>query len=438
MAFLLKESKDKSSKKNGEYARDKNSTESNVSKVVVSKLMPRHDKCWWDPETKNWIAPHMHQEFLNELYAELNDDERKARVRQIQKKKSWVCQLTPSNRSTCRRCGECIEKQTYRIGYPIKDRRGDYYAISNWLHLKCASHAFYHEPDLCRHITNQSSQYFQKKLEKESMSCPIVAKELLEMEMVNFSHLTETEKQAICDQLQPKVEDLEEEETDNATEEFLIKPRLTCNLKNLTMLRFQEEGLYWMKTREDDPNLNGGILSDEMGMGKTIQMISLIVEQKLSPTLVVCPTAAILQWRNEILRCTEDVEVRVYHGSNRSDMLNDLPKLPDSSNDDEEQVGDLPIQERIIVVLTTYQTMEYDYRQISNLKKVACQYCGKYFLPQKLTFHLQYYCGPDAVLTEKQKKTERKNNAVKMMTIGGQETMVQLTTMNRYAYIIEH
>ena len=434
MAFLLKESKSNSNKANSKREVNESSSDDNASKVVVSKLMPRCEKCWWDPDTKNWIAPNMQQDFINDLYAELNDAERKARVRRLDKKKSWLCQLTPSNRSTCRRCGEYIEKQTYRVGYPIKDRRGDYYAISNWLHLKCASHAFYHDPNLSRHITDPIFHNLTKNAEPDSTSCSPISKNLLEVEMVNYSSLTDKEKQDICDQLQPKLEEVEEEELGNDVDFLLMKPRLTCSLKSISMLPFQEEGLYWMKTREDDLTLNGGILADEMGMGKTIQMISLIVEQRLSPTLVVCPTAAILQWRNEILRCTEDIDVRLYHGSSRSDILNDLPKVFDSSYNVDERMDYISsVEGKVIIVLTTYQTMEYDYRQISNLKKVACRYCGKYFLPQKLTFHLQYYCGPEAELTEKQKKTERKNSAVKMMTIGGQETMVHLTTMNRYA-----
>merc|ERR1712136_465032 len=44
------------------------------------------------------------------------------------------------------------------------------------------------------------------------------------------------------------------------------------------MLPFQAEGLGWMVEREADPSTNGGVLADEMGMGKTLQMISTIVE----------------------------------------------------------------------------------------------------------------------------------------------------------------
>ena len=436
MAFLLKDTNGGSGKKK---CKDKGMTDSltrTESKVVASKLMPRHDNCWWDPDTKNWIAPQMHTDFLNDLYAELDDKERKERMRRVQKKMSWVCQLSPTNRSTCRRCGESIEKKTYRVGYPIKDRRGDYFSISNWLHLKCASHAFYHEPNLCHHITSNKSNYFPEK-QKDNNTLSQICKDLLEKEMVNYCELPEKEKQMICDELQPRLEDVEEDEPVKTTEESRIKPIIKSNLTNISMLRFQEEGLYWMKNREDDPNLNGGILADEMGMGKTIQIISLIVEQKVSPTLVVCPTAAVLQWRSEILRCTENVEVRVYHGQNRNNMLDDLPKMFGVSNDDDEDNEETQ-EGKIIIVLTTYQTMEYDYRQIAKLNKVSCEYCGKYFLPQKLAVHLQYFCGPDAMLTEKQKKTDRKNDAVKMMTIGGQETMVNLNSINRYELITNH
>jgi len=44
---------------------------------------------------------------------------------------------------------------------------------------------------------------------------------------------------------------------------------------NATLLPFQEEGLGWMLDQEAG-DVKGGILADEMGMGKTIQMISFV------------------------------------------------------------------------------------------------------------------------------------------------------------------
>ena len=56
--------------------------------------------------------------------------------------------------------------------------------------------------------------------------------------------------------------------------------------------------------RQKLPPVFGGILADEMGMGKTLQMIALFLANPLpGPTLVVCPAAALLQWSNEMKRC---------------------------------------------------------------------------------------------------------------------------------------
>ena len=61
-----------------------------------------------------------------------------------------------------------------------------------------------------------------------------------------------------------------------------------------------------------------------------------------------------------------------------------------------------------------------------NQHKEKCLYCGKMFLPGKMAVHLKYFCGPDAVLTDKQRRTDRKEEAVKIMMIGGQESGIAL------------
>jgi len=54
----------------------------------------------------------------------------------------------------------------------------------------------------------------------------------------------------------------------------------------VTLLPFQQESLYWMRKQEFG-QYAGGLLADEMGMGKTIQMIALIVSGSTKPNLVV-------------------------------------------------------------------------------------------------------------------------------------------------------
>jgi DNA repair protein RAD16 len=64
---------------------------------------------------------------------------------------------------------------------------------------------------------------------------------------------------------------------------------------------FQLEGLNWM-TRQEKTQYRGGLLGDEMGMGKTIQAVSLIMSDYPAgkPSLVVVPPVALMQWQSEI------------------------------------------------------------------------------------------------------------------------------------------
>ncbi|EST04998.1 SNF2-related [Kalmanozyma brasiliensis GHG001] len=112
---------------------------------------------------------------------------------------------------------------------------------------------------------------------------------------------------------------------------------------NIRLLPFQREGLFWM-TRQEQGTWKGGMLADEMGMGKTIQMISLMLSDRKKPCLVVAPTVAIMQWRNEIEQYTEPkLKVLMWHGANRTQNLKEL------------QAAD--------VVLTSYAVLESSFRK---------------------------------------------------------------------------
>ncbi|KAI7859774.1 P-loop containing nucleoside triphosphate hydrolase protein [Circinella umbellata] len=89
------------------------------------------------------------------------------------------------------------------------------------------------------------------------------------------------------------------------------------------LMPHQSRGVDWMIGREANETSSGGILAD-MGLGKTIQTIGLMVSTMEAaakrPTLIITPLALIQQWATEIRTKTEKgkVSVLVYHGANRS------------------------------------------------------------------------------------------------------------------------
>ncbi|RDW67638.1 p-loop containing nucleoside triphosphate hydrolase-7 [Coleophoma cylindrospora] len=87
---------------------------------------------------------------------------------------------------------------------------------------------------------------------------------------------------------------------------------------NRELKPFQLEGLSWMKAMEET-EWGGGLLGDEMGMGKTIQAVSLIMSDwpAKMPSLVLIPPVALMQWQQEIADYTDGtLKTFVFHGQN--------------------------------------------------------------------------------------------------------------------------
>ncbi|GAA0900881.1 MULTISPECIES: DEAD/DEAH box helicase [Streptomyces violaceusniger group] len=113
-----------------------------------------------------------------------------------------------------------------------------------------------------------------------------------------------------------------------------------------TLRDYQLRGLDWL-VRMTSIGL-GGCLADDMGLGKTITLIALHlhrmdIPEASGPTLVVCPTSLMGNWRREIERFAPGTPVRRYHGSARS-----LDGLDDGE-----------------FVLTTYGTMRLDAQRLA-------------------------------------------------------------------------
>lgn len=113
---------------------------------------------------------------------------------------------------------------------------------------------------------------------------------------------------------------------------------------SIRLLPFQLEGLHWLLAQEEG-KYGGGVLADEMGMGKTIQTIALLMNDLTKrPSLVVAPTVALMQWKNEIEQHTNGkLKIYTYHGASRTVNAAELDSFD--------------------VILTTYSVLESVYRK---------------------------------------------------------------------------
>ena len=293
----------------------------------------------------------------------------------------YLVELARSGRSECKRCSSLIANKEIRIGIVVE---GDWGLMTRWQHLKCT--------------------VFHKSITRADV-------------LDGYDTLDTTTQDIVRERVKQSLNEVDEDDLPVDPGELIRKA--WCNSMEppdelvLPLLPYQKEGLSWMVNQEISSH-HGGILADEMGMGKTVQTIATILvnriektnveqckEWKMSDvkhdfkgsliargkTLIIVPTIALRQWKSEIARFTEEnaLSVLIYHGDGRETERKQLTKAD--------------------IVLTTYKIMEIEYRKATAGTKIECSICKKKFYPEKLRIHRKYFCGEDAERTEAQART---------------------------------
>ncbi len=111
------------------------------------------------------------------------------------------------------------------------------------------------------------------------------------------------------------LEELLEQLTGRAEFQELAAPEGFCG----TLRPYQQRGYSWLAFLRRWGL--GACLADDMGLGKTVQTLAAIQqdrrEEVREPTLLVCPTSVINNWRKEAARFTPDLPLMVHHGPGR-------------------------------------------------------------------------------------------------------------------------
>jgi SNF2 family DNA or RNA helicase len=94
-----------------------------------------------------------------------------------------------------------------------------------------------------------------------------------------------------------------------------------------TLRSYQMEGVHWLE-RLRTMYLNG-ILADDMGLGKTLQAIVTISQHKKhksGPSLIVCPTSLLYNWKEEFAKFNNQLKAAVIDGvpSSRKKLIENI------------------------------------------------------------------------------------------------------------------
>lgn len=130
---------------------------------------------------------------------------------------------------------------------------------------------------------------------------------------------------------------------------------------SISLREYQKHGFNWLVFLNEF-GLNG-ILADDMGLGKTLQTLAAVqraweTAKTKRPSLVVCPTSVVSNWKSEITKFFVGCRPIVFAGSNRDEKLSCLCE-PDLSS---------RVCSENMLVLTSFDIARIDHEKLNRIE----------------------------------------------------------------------
>ncbi len=151
----------------------------------------------------------------------------------------------------------------------------------------------------------------------------IIGEDTIQLSKINFSAIDEYYEEKMLDEdVRKELRSYKEKFADFTSIQSIDVPK---ELKG-TLRPYQKQGLNWLNFL-DDFNF-GGCLADDMGLGKSVQIIAFILSQRTKSShntnLVVVPTTLIFNWQAEVKKFAPDIKILTMYGAGRAKNVSDL------------------------------------------------------------------------------------------------------------------
>ncbi|XP_041500465.1 DNA excision repair protein ERCC-6-like [Microtus oregoni] len=153
--------------------------------------------------------------------------------------------------------------------------------------------------------------------------------------------------------LQEALEQLAEEDGDDEFTDVCNSGLMLYRELYEKLFEHQKEGIAFLYSLYKDQR-KGGILADDMGLGKTVQIIAFLSgmfdASLVNHVLLIMPTSLINTWVKEFANWTPGMRVKTFHGSSKDERTRNLTR----------------IQQRSGVIITTYQMLINNWKQLAS------------------------------------------------------------------------